>query len=122
MGGLDAVEAILWGGLSGGTDVDGSNGCKRKTETVPAQGIHSYCLDEFLGNEVGYWMDLLGWLVEGVEFDGLNDDELKLLFGVAQALHSRSELDVIVRVDGGTDEDDFVIALLEYLMVAGDVF
>lgn len=67
-------------------------------------------------------MDLLGGFVEGVEFDRLNDDELKLLFRVAQALHGSGELDVVARVDGGTQEDDFVIALLEYLIVTGDVF
>lgn len=67
-------------------------------------------------------MELLGGFVKSVEFDRLNDDELKLLFGVAQALHGGSELDVVADVGGGTDEDDFVIALLEYLMVAGDVF
>lgn len=60
--------------------------------------------------------------MESIEFDGLNDDELKLLFGVAQALHGAGKLDVIAGVGGRTDEDDFVIALLEYLMVAGDVF
>lgn len=60
--------------------------------------------------------------MEGVEFDGLNDDELKLLLGVAQALHGGCELDVVACVDRGTNEDDFVITLLEFLMVVGDVF
>lgn len=57
-------------------------------------------------------MDLLGGFVEGVEFDGLNDDELKLLFRVAQALHRGGELDVVARVDERTQEDDFVIDLM----------
>lgn len=67
-------------------------------------------------------MDFLGGLVEGVEFDGLDDDELKLFFSVAQTLHSGGELDIIACVSGRANNNDFVVALLEELMVAGKVF
>lgn len=122
IGRLKAMEAILRGGFSCCADVNGGNFCEGNSEAVPAQCIHTHGFKQFCGGDVGDGMDLLGRFVEGVEFDGLNDDELKLLFGVAQALHGGGELDVVAGVGGGTDEDDFVIALLEYLMVAGDVF
>lgn len=60
--------------------------------------------------------------MEGVEFDGLNNDVLKLAGTVAQTLHGGVELDVVCAIVRGAQHDDSVAALLKDLMVLLEVF
>lgn len=45
VGCLDSVEAIFWGVLSGGADVDGGNTCEGGAEAMPTDGLDAYGLD-----------------------------------------------------------------------------
>lgn len=72
--------------------------------------------------ELGDGMKLSAGFMEGIEFNGLNDDVLKLAGTVAQTLHGGVELDVVCTIVGGAQHDNSVAPLLKDLMVLLDVF
>lgn len=72
--------------------------------------------------EVWDGLEFLAGFVEGVEFDGLNGDVLKLGWAVAKAAHGSVEQDIVATVVMRAQDDNFVAMVLQNLMVNGKVF